>query len=143
MDQVARSAKPAPRIASRVGVRAGSTILLASELQVPFLGDALRRAAHGVVTAVQRSGESYGLQERWHEMGIPESLVEGAAVTTASLRRLRGISSAKAATDFLVVEVLDPGRRLLTGSLADEAKELVETGIVAKDAARFHVPAYR
>lgn len=74
-------------------------------------------------------------------MGIPDVLVQQAAVTTVTLRRLPS-SATGHATQFLVVEVLAPDRRLVTGSLVQEAEALVASGLVTDEAARHHVRGY-
>lgn len=139
-----------------VGKTTLAQLLVASQPQavVHWLGDlrmadevrtALELSARAPVIAVVRSGESMGLRSRWSDMALSRSLINAASVVTATLRRVARRQPEHAppsAPDAFVVEVLAPDGTPLTGSLAAEARALVEAGITSADEARFNVPHY-
>jgi len=98
---------------------------------------AVDRATRGLVVAVARSGESVALRTRFLSMGLTEEQFKAASIVVVTQRFIRHNNSG-----ILVIEVLNADEQLVTRSIADEARGLVDRQLITEEEARYNVPNY-
>jgi hypothetical protein len=124
--------------------------ILAATATVEFLGDlrmpdeirrALVTSAVSPVVAVVRSGQSRGLFRRWDSMGIESEVQQAGRVTVVTLRLFRPAPAAnwpETGPRPLIAEVLMPDGAMPSGTLVDQARTLIQRGVIERgEANRF------